>query len=227
MNAEYSHPFELKPVNAQFFENIVGQCISDFIKDNPLVSQIEKKSLNIQTYHKLLVNIFHQVYNSSGSFALAGSMCNTSQILAREYLFHHAEEEMTHWQWILEDLKSTGYKGEDPRNLPPSVDATAYLSYGYYLALKNPIGRLAMALVLEGISGTFGLKYGRIVLEQLKLKPDQAKFFLAHGELDQGHEKDILKVLSQSKLSEQDYAQLTVVAQNTVALYKRLYSFPS
>lgn len=225
MNADFSRPFTLKAQNFSSFDKIVSSSISSFVQENPMVNLIEKKSLTISVYHKLLINIFHQVYNSSGSFALAGSMCNTSLHMAREYLFHHAEEEMTHWQWILEDLKSTGYQGEDPRDLPPSVDASAYLSYGYYLALKFPVGRLAMALVLEGISGAFGLKYGRVVLEQLKLRPDQAKFFLAHGELDQGHEKDIMKVLSASNLSENDYAQMSVVATTTVALYKRLYNF--
>ena len=225
MDADYSRPFALKAQNFNSFEKIISSSIGNFIQDNPMVSMIETKNLSISIYHKLLINIFHQVYNSSGSFALAGSMCSTSQLKAREYLFHHAEEEMTHWQWILEDLKSTGYQGEDPRDLPPSVDASAYFSYGYYLALKFPVGRLAMALVLEGISGAFGLKYGRVVLEQLKLRPEQAKFFLAHGELDQGHEKDIMKVLSVSNLSESDFAQMSNIATTTVALYKRLYSF--
>lgn len=212
--------------NATFndFSKAYFTSVAGFAIDNKLVSQIEKKLFSIELYHSLLINIFHQVYNSSGSFALAGSMCNANQIIERQYLFHHAEEEMTHWQWILNDLNLTGYMGADPRDLSPQPNTAAYLSYGYYLALKFPVGRLAMALVLEGISAAFGLVYGRMVLEQLNLRPDQAQFFLAHGELDQGHEKDLLKILEKSDLKSGDYAQLSDVAVTTATLYKRIYN---
>ncbi len=222
--ADYSRSFGYQPATFSSFERTVKSSIDNFILDNKVIGSLEKRTLRIENYHALLISIFHQVFNSSGSFALAGSMCNPSQIAAREYLFHHAEEEMTHWQWILEDLKSTGYSGKDPRDLEPKIDTTAYLSYGYYLALKFPIGRLAMALVLEGISGSFGLKYGELVLQQLQLKKEQAKFYLAHGELDQGHQKDIFSILSHSKLNDDETGQLAQVAINTVTLYKRIYN---
>lgn len=224
METDYVRAFEIKNSTFSEFEATAKQAISNFIVDNKIISAIETGQVDIKMYHKLLTGIFHQVFNSSGSFALAGSMCNTSQIAEREYLFHHAEEEMTHWQWILSDLKTTGYNGSDPRDVFPSASTTAYLSYAYYLALKFPIGRLAMALVLEGISGTFGLKYGAQVMKTLKLKPEQAQFFLAHGELDQGHEVDIIKILSRSNLSPQELAQLCHVANTTSELYKRIYN---
>ena len=224
MENNYVRSFEFKHSTFSEFENTAKQAISGFVIDNKIIAAIESGKFDLQMYHHLLSGIFHQVFNSSGSFALAGSMCNTSQIVEREYLFHHAEEEMTHWQWIISDLNETGYVGTDPRDTLPSASTTAYLSYAYYLALKFPIGRLAMALVLEGISGTFGLKYGAQVMKTLKLKPDQAQFFLAHGELDQGHEVDILKVLSRSNLNSQELAQLSHVATTTAELYKRIYN---
>lgn len=224
MEKNYGRPFEYKPGTFAEFETTAKQAISGFVVDNKIIGAIESGKFDIKMYHKLLSGIFHQVFNSSGSFALAGSMCNTSQVVEREYLFHHAEEEMTHWQWILSDLSATGYSGADPRDILPSASTTAYLSYAYYLALKFPIGRLAMALVLEGISGTFGLKYGAQVMGTLRLRPDQAQFFLAHGELDQGHEVDILKVLSRSNLSPQEITQLSHVATTTSELYKRIYN---
>jgi hypothetical protein len=224
MENDYTRAFSVSHNTFSEFENNAKAAISSFIIDNKVIQSIETGKFDVKMYHKLLISIFHQVYNSSGSFALAGSMCNTSQIVERQYLFHHAEEEMTHWQWILNDLKSTGYAGPDPRDLLPAPNTTAYLSYAYYLALKFPVGRLAMALVLEGISGSFGLKYGARVLMNLKLRPDQAQFFMAHGELDQGHEADIIKILSKSNLSPSDLAQLSHVATTTAELYKRIYN---
>ena len=224
MENDYVRSFEFKHSTFSEFENTAKQAISGFVVDNRIIAAIETGKFDIKMYHHLLSGIFHQVFNSSGSFALAGSMCNTSQIVEREYLFHHAEEEMTQWQWILSDLSTTGQVGADPRDTLPSASTAAYFSYAYYLALKFPIGRLAMALVLEGISGTFGLKYGAQVLKTLNLKPAQAQFFLAHGELDQGHEVDILKVLSRSNLNSQELAQLSHVATTTAELYKRIYN---
>lgn len=224
MENDYTRPFEFKKSTFSDFEIIANKAINDFVLENKVITAIESNTFNIKMYHSLLNNIFHQVYNSSGSFALAGSMCNTSQVKEREYLFHHAEEEMTHWQWILNDLKETNYTGLDPRDCFPQPSTSAYLSYAYYLSLKFPLGRLAMAYVLEGISGTFGLKYGAVVLRSLKLQPNQAQFFMAHGELDQGHEKDILQILSNSNLTPSEIAHLANVAQTTSALYKRIYN---
>jgi hypothetical protein len=142
----------------------------------------------------------------------------------RTYLFHHAEEEKNHWVWILEDLESTGYKGKDPRGDFPNWAAQAYLSYGVYLSFFNPLARLAMANVLEGISGQFGLKYGAKALGILKLKKEQAKFFLAHGELDQGHTQDILDILKKEDVSSEQWAELIHVAETTAHLYKNIYN---
>jgi hypothetical protein len=206
------------------FKKTAKEAISSFATDNSFILKLENKSLKISDYHSLLLAIFHQVFNSSNSFALAGSMCTVEQVKIREYLFHHSEEEMTHWQWIIEDLKATAYSGKDPRELNASVSATAYLSYGYYLALKFPVGRLGMALVLEGISSSFGLKYGREALKVLNLNPSQARFFLSHGELDQDHEKDILSLIAESNLSSDEYKKLTYVAKTTANLYKKIYN---
>lgn len=224
MENNFDRAFEYQKSTFSDFEATAKQAISNFVVNNKIISAIEANQFDIKMYHRLLAGIFHQVYNSSGSFALAGSMCNTSQVIERQYLFHHAEEEMTHWQWILSDLKATGYTGQDPRDVLPSPSTTAYLSYAYYLALKFPIGRLAMALVLEGISGTFGLKYGAKVLTHLKLRPENAQFFMAHGELDQGHEVDIIKILAKSNLSPAEISQLSHVATTTSELYKRIYN---
>src|SRR5688572_5724464 len=88
--------------------------IQTFVQDNIIVEKLKNGTLAMADYHNLLVVLFHQVYFSSTSFALAGSMCSTIDIAARDYLFHHAEEEKSHWNWILDDLKSTGYNGPDP-----------------------------------------------------------------------------------------------------------------
>lgn len=201
------------------------EALGHFLHGNLVIKAIENKEFSLRHYHSLLKAIFHQVYFSSTSFALAGAMSSLNSVQARSYLLHHAEEEMNHWTWILEDLQSTGYKGRDPREEHANWAAQAYLSYGVHLSIFNPIGRLAMAQVLEGISGDFGLKYGFVALQTLNLKKEQAKFFLVHGELDQGHSQEVAEVLAQENLSPKAWGELIHVAKTTSHLYKNIYNY--
>lgn len=209
----------------QKYRETAHESIAGFLEGNAVISMIEKGDFGMQNYHSLLKAVFHQVYFSSTSFAMAGAMASLQSVPIRTYLMHHAEEEMNHWIWILEDLKSTGYTGPDPRTEFPNWAAQAYLSYGVQLAMFKPVGRLAMAQVLEGISGNFGIKYGMKALGDLKLKKEQAKFFLVHGELDQGHAQEIDQVLEQAGLNSEEWAELENIARVTSRLYKNLYNY--
>jgi hypothetical protein len=202
----------------------VSTSVENFLIGNKVIDLIEKNEFTIHNYHSLLKNIFHQVYFSSTSFAIAGSMASNISTNVRDYLFHHAEEEKEHWKWILEDLEATGYKGTDPRNDFTSWASYGYLSFGVYLGFFNPIGRLAMANVLEGISGKFGLKYGKKVLDILGLKKEQAKFFLLHGELDQGHSHDIEDIILAEKITDHQWAEMKNICLATSELYKNIYN---
>ncbi len=142
----------------------VEQAILGFSVGNRVFEKIQTKTFQMSDYHQLLTSIFHQVFFSSTSFAIAGGMLNSANLKARDYLLHHAEEEKDHWIWILQDLESTNYQGQDPRAGFPNPAAQAYLAYGVFLAITNPLGRLAMANVLEGISARYGLSTGKSVL---------------------------------------------------------------
>jgi hypothetical protein len=207
------------------YKATVNESIRQFVQDNKLFTAVENGKFTLKNYHNLLKAIFHQVYFSSTSFGLAGSMLSNVSIPARSYLFHHAEEEKDHWMWILEDLQSTGYKGADPRSTFPNWASQAYLSYGIYLSLFNPLGRLAMANVLEGVSGSFGGNYGAKVVKMLGLTKENAKFFLVHGELDQGHTEDVMSVLAEENLTGEQWAEMEQIARVTSQLYKNIYNF--
>lgn len=211
--------------NLKSYQGTQETAVQSFLKDNRVTELIESGKFSIKHYHSLLYSVFHQVYMSSSSFAISGGRLAYTSVPARGYLLHHAEEEMDHWQWILEDLESTGYEGPDPRNEFPVWPAQAYLSFGIYISMFKPIGRLAMAQVLEGISGEFGLKYGGKAIQQLKINKDQAKFFLIHGELDQGHTADIASILEKEELSPQDWAEMEHIARTTAQLYKNIYNY--
>jgi hypothetical protein len=80
----------------------------------PLLRRVDEGRVTIHDYHSVLTTLFHQVSSSSSTFALAASQLDQDYWEAKAYLLHHADEEKTHWQWILSDLRETGFTGVMP-----------------------------------------------------------------------------------------------------------------
>lgn len=215
-------PFDLPAGNETGFLRAVEQAKTHYEK-NQLVQKLIKNQFEVKDYHNLLLTLFHQTYYGPSTFALAAANCTTPQFKLRDYLLKHAEEEKSHWAWVINDLTETGYKGPDPRSLLPTVATQAYVSYAHFLAMKFPLGRMAMALVLEGISGAFGTQYGRMVMKSLGLSAKQAIFFVQHGELDQGHSQELIQVIHGESVSPYDWAIMTQTATVTAELYAGMY----
>jgi hypothetical protein len=204
------------------FRRAADEAIVNFGK-NKLMRAVDSKDFTLAQYHQLLIKIFHQVYYSSSTFSLAASRCHFLQKNMRDYLITHAEEERFHWTWILADLESSGYKGQDPRRTMPALSAAGYFGYAHFLAFTDPGARLAMAYVLEGISATYGVSTGKKAINLLGLKPDQATFFIGHGELDVGHSEEVLDCLLQAQPDQRQWGFFVDVATTTSGLYKRMY----
>jgi len=200
-------------------------CVEQFTQKNKIIDLIDENALEMEHFHRLLNTLFHQVYNGSSSFALGGAMCDSRLFKIREYFFHHAEEEQDHWKWIIQNLRDTSFTGPDPRQKFPSFPTQAYISFAMFLASKQPVARLAMAYVLEGLSGNLGVQYGQKAATQLKLSKEQMSFFLLHGELDAGHSQDILDVLEKAPLSPYEWAYCEYAAECTLELYRNMYNY--
>jgi hypothetical protein len=210
--------------NFESFKAKTKDCFKYFIENNSILKLINDEQLELKHYHKLLLGLFHQVYMSSSSFALAGAMEDSRRFRVREYFLHHAEEEQHHWKWIIQNLRDTNYSGQDPRELFPTIPTQAYISFAMYLANKQPVARLAMGYILEGISGEFGLHYGMQAAKILNLNKEQMSFFVLHGELDKGHSNDILEVLKEANLSPYEWAWCEYAAECTTKLYCDIYN---
>lgn len=202
----------------------INSRVADF-PNNKLCQFIDSNELTTTHYHAILKLILHQTMHSSNTFAISGGLCSPQFQEMASYLFHHAEEEKDHYKWILEDLKNTGYKetSEELLNSFPAPECQAYIAFNYYTALKHPYARLGIAAMLESIGGNHSKNYATKICTALKLKHDQAKFFFGHGDTDVGHTQDILKVLKESRLTEDMWKQLINAATTGYSLYKNMY----
>lgn len=211
--------------NYETFKKRTDWLFEDFEKDNGILQLLRDNKLELHHFHALLNTIFHQVYMGSTSFALGGVHTDSRHYKVREYFYSHAEEEQDHWKWIIQNLRDTGYTGADPREVFPPQVTISYLSFAMYLALKEPICRLAMGYILEGVSGALGEKYGLMAVKQLGLQPEQMTFFIKHGQLDKGHSQDILDVLQNASLTPYEWAWCVYAAECTQSFYKAMYNF--
>lgn len=204
------------------FLKIVNEAVQRF-PDNQICRLTDSGALSMTDYHAILLMIFHQTFHGPSTFALAGANCNPRNFLARDYLLHHADEEKSHWEWVIGDLKNTGYTGPDPRELFPKPACQSYLAFNVYTAMKFPLGRLAIATVLESIGAGYGKKYATQLCQVLKLKPNQAVFFFGHGDTDVGHTADLIKIIDGCYLSSADWDWMCHAAFTGGHLYKSMY----
>jgi hypothetical protein len=174
-------------------------------------------------YHSILCTLFHQTYSGPYSFARAAVNCEWRHEAAKEYLLRHAEEEKTHWRWILDDLTSTGYRGPSPRDEPPHYTTQAYIGLNLYVAEYVPIARLAAASFLEGAGAALGGSYAAKLVRALSLKKSQASFFLSHAETDLVHIAELRQVISACDISAAEWRWMNYTAETAGRFYRAMY----
>jgi hypothetical protein len=102
------------------FQDSVAKQIASF-EGAELVERVARSDLSLGHYYSILTTLFHQTRSSPYTFAETAANCDWIHEEAKEFLLQHADEEKTHWRWILNDLKNTGFAGNRPAvGLSPS-----------------------------------------------------------------------------------------------------------
>lgn len=205
------------------FQAIIETCVRTFA-ENLMCDKIKSKKVTLIHYHRLLKTIFHQTLNGPSYLAIAGANCSFAHQHIKEYLIHHAEEEKSHWKWILDDLRVTGYKGADPRTEFPTPACSAYIAFNYFIANKYPIGRMGIAIMLETVASRVGGPLAADLVRQIKIPKEGASFFLSHAETDVGHTEALEAVLEKEVLSSAEWGWMCHCAETAFFLYREMYN---
>lgn len=204
------------------FDKVVEEQVDRFPTAR-LLKRVDAGAIQAPHYHTLLKTLFHQTYSSPYTFARAAVNCDWRHAPAKEYLLRHAEEERSHWRWVLDDLAATGYQGPDPRSVPPHPCCQAYIGLNYYIAEEMPVARLAIASVLEGIGARYGGTYGARLLRSLNLTPSQATFLVSHGETDKTHSAELRNVIADCTLAAVEWTWMNHAAATAGIFYRAMY----
>jgi Iron-containing redox enzyme len=208
--------------NAQEFEATVTEEIQRF-KEARLIQLLLAGKLQRSHYHEILLTIFPQSYHGPYTMALAAARCPWRHEEVKEYLLNHAQEEASHWRWIIEDLRSTGYEGTDPRELHAHPSCESYVSFAERVSEQAPYARLAISSVLEGLAAEFGESYGQALLSQLAISPKQAQFFVNHGITDKTHINEIKDVIARCRFTPEEWGWMRHTARVAGSFYRAMY----
>jgi hypothetical protein len=137
------------------------------------------------------------------------------------YLEAHAEEELDHDEWLLEDLEFLGRDRDEILARPPSAAVAALVGAPYYWVLHyHPVAVLGYIALLEGYPPTLaevdqlmaGTGYGREAFRTL----------IRHAELDPLHRDDLDEALDRLPLEPEHSTVIALTALHSVDAFTRL-----
>lgn len=197
--------------------------VTNFYAYNRVVIAVEQEIWTLDDYARLLINLFHQVHIGTLSFAQAAAACPLKWSDLREFYMHHAAEEIHHYEWVRDDLKSIGYKGPDPIDLLPDAATMSFIAFNSYNASYLPPARLASSAVLETLALRVDTEQKMRHLKRLGLGADNFKFFLSHTVADQTHEKEVWDLIGSLDLTPAEWQWMAYSADTAGKFYKGLY----
>ncbi len=154
--------------------------------------------------------------------ARAGAM-PASDGVARElaeYFAQHIPEELSHDEWLLDDLQVLGMPREQvlARIPPPTVATLVGVQY-YWILHYHPVALLGYVAVLEGYPPS--PEHLEAVLARTGLPRAAFRTLLKHARLDREHRDDLDRTLDRLPLSREHSALIGMSAFHTIELLRR------
>lgn len=188
------------------------------IRNAPIAQAALSGVLTTDDYARYLLNVWHYALHSSKVIGLAGSRAVNSHPQLADYLFHHAQEELGHDAWVLEDLNNLGWSNEQVMKTRATPKCAAMIGYEYYLAgIANPVSLFGWLYILEAMGDDLGKEVAMKIAQSPKLK-NSAKFIRGHGVADEAHTEDLTKMIG-TYIKGRDRDDVVHVAEVVKMLY--------
>lgn len=202
--------------------NQVRSRVRDALLAQPAIQSLFAGKADPAQYARYLENVWHYAQHSSTVIGMAGARCVPTHPQLAQYLLHHAQEELGHEQWALDDLAALGVPADKVRASRPVPACAAMVGLEYYLAgHANPVGLFGWLFVLEAMGDDLGHAVAERVAKGLDV-PDGVKFLAGHGDADEEHTKDIIKHIAEH-VRGKDLDDVHHVADVMGDLYVRIF----
>ena len=188
------------------------------IRSAPIAQAALNGSLDSEGFARYLLNVWHYALHSSRVIGLAGSRAVNSHPELAQYLFHHAQEELGHDAWVLEDLNNLGWSTERVMETRATPKCAAMIGYEYYLAgTANPISLFGWLYILEAMGDDLGKEVAMKIAQNPKFGKS-IKFIRGHGVADEAHTEDLTRMIG-AHIKGRDMDDVVHVAEVVKMLY--------
>ena len=193
----------------------------------PLITKGAVGQLSLGTYVEFLTQAYHHVKHTVPLLMACGSRLPEHYEWLRVAIGEYIEEETGHQEWVLNDIKATGFDSETVRrcegNGKPSLATEVMVAYAYDMIHRvNPIGFFGMVLVLEGTSTAVASQAADTLMNSLNLTKKSFTYLASHGALDVGH-TEFYEGIVNKITDEKDKAQLIHSAKVFYKLYGDIF----
>ncbi len=167
-------------------------------ENSPVVLDAVANGMSADRYRRLLLELFHVVWNFNPILAAAASRVLDTHRQVRYFLYEHMHEESGHEQWVLNDLEAVGADRHFAERQSPSVHTLALCGYNYWCAdRRHPCSVLGMMYPLEVIASVYGGPFATAIQESLLLESNAGiSFIRSHATMDAEHMADLRVVLN-------------------------------
>ena len=200
----------------------VREQVRTDIGNTPAVKAVLSGKANAGVYRRYLENVWHYAQHSATVIAMAGARCVLSHPKLSDYLLRHAQEELGHEAWAMQDLAAMGVMESEVRLSRPVPSCAAMIGYEYYIAAHaNPVGLFGWLFVLEAMGDDLGHAVASKISSALDL-PSGVKFLDGHGEADEEHTREIIEQIERH-VGPADMDDVRHVADVVGGLYTRMF----
>ncbi|WP_103072521.1 beta-ketoacyl-ACP synthase III [Aquimarina sediminis] len=184
----------------------------------PIVKKIHNKTLSLEDYKLLLVDLRQQVIDGSQWISRAASNIDIELFDLRSAFIKHTAVEHKDYQMLEENFKNLGADMSEIHSGEKNIGSMGLSSFMFQQASKpNPIDLLGAMFIIEGIGKRLAAYWGTMIKDQLNLKENQVSFFTYHGIADEKHFENLEKALNHP-LMHMDLARNIVKTAKTTAL---------
>lgn len=184
----------------------------------PIVQKIHNKTLRIEEYKLLLIDLRQQVIDGSQWISRAASNIDIELFDLRSAFIKHTAAEHKDYQMLEQNFENLGEPVSKIHSGEKNIGSLGLSSFMFQQASKpNPIDLLGAMFIIEGIGKRLAAYWGTMIKDQLNLNDDQVSFFTYHGIADEKHFENLEKALNHP-LMHMDLAKNIVKTAKTTAL---------
>jgi pyrroloquinoline quinone (PQQ) biosynthesis protein C len=191
---------------------------------NRIIRHALAGTMTRELYIALLRETYHFVKHTPTYILTAAARLEGRDDRLRRRFIKHAQEEIGHDRWALEDLAALGQDPDEVRASIPLPHTSALVAYQLYtIEHVNPKGLLGLEYAMEGSTAQSA---GPLVarMKQILDLPDAAvQFFTRHAQVDVHHAEENGRTIVEHVRTLEDRIAVMRNARDSYILYGALY----